>query len=171
MISTTRRSGRGGFTLIEVAVATAIIGIGVVALLVAIASNTRVNDAGSKLSQAIVLAQELREWTMALPFSDQDPGDKGNPPGPDGSDPQVFVDDLDDMMGVTYSPPRDGEGQALHSLQGWAQTIELTWCDPNDLNAVVTPGESNVIYAQVHVAFKGRPILTTGWLVTRREDE
>ena len=171
MRSTIRRSARGGFTLIEVAVATAIVGLGLTALLVAVASNTRVNDAGGKLTQGIFLAQELREWTLALPFSDQDPGDVGKPPGPDGSDPQVFVDDLDDLMDVTFSPPRNGLGTALSQLPGWSQTITLTWRDPDNLSATVADGASDLIYVRVDVAFQGQNITTTGWLVTRRQGE
>ena len=171
MRCTHSRSVRGGFSLIEVAVATAIVGIALAALLVAVGSNTRVNDAGAKLTQASFLAQEIREWTLTLPFSDPDPGDAGNPPGPDGSDPQHFVDDLDDLIDVTYSPPRDGEGVALYDLDGWSQTISLTWRDPNSLLTSVTPGESDIICVQVGVAFEGQTIINTNWLVARRDEE
>jgi prepilin-type N-terminal cleavage/methylation domain-containing protein len=165
------RSVRGGFSLIEVAVATAIVGIALAALLVAVGSNTRVNDAGSKLTQAAFLAQEIREWTLTLPFRDPDPGDAGKPPGPDGSDPHVFVDDLDDLIEVTYSPPRDGQGNQMYGMDGWSQAIELTWRDPNSLSSIVTPGGSDIIRVQVEVAFKGQSIVNTNWLVTRREEE
>lgn len=165
----TRRRRRGGFTLIEVAVATAIIGIGMAALLTATMSGTRSNDAGKKLTQAVFLAQEIREWTLKLPFSDPDPGDQGNPPGPDGSDPQVFVDDLDDLANVTYTPPRDGQGMTLYDLSNWSQTITLTWVDPADLTTPVAPGASDVVFVSVGVSHDGTSMLTTGWLVTRRE--
>jgi len=160
--------GRHGFTLIETAVATAIVGLGVAAALVAVQSGTRVNDAGRKLTMAGLLAQELREWTLRLPFSDQDEGDQGNPPGPDGADPQDFVDDLDDLMGVTYDPPRDGQGLAVTDLTGWSQHIDLTWRDPADLTSVVAAGSSDVVYVEITISHKGAEVLKTGWLVTRR---
>ena len=50
---------RKGFSLVEVAVATAIVGMGIAAILVSVESGTRVNDAGKKLTQAIFLAQEV----------------------------------------------------------------------------------------------------------------
>jgi prepilin-type N-terminal cleavage/methylation domain-containing protein len=160
---------RDGFTLIEVAVATAIVGIGVAALMAALAAGTRTNRAGQKLAQAAFLIQEIREWTLKLPFSDTDADDFGNPPGSDGWDPQVWVDDLDDLMGVTFSPPRDGRGQAITSLVGWSQTLTLTWRDPDNLTSVVTPGTSDIIHVKVDVAFQqGPPILSGGWLVARR---
>ena len=171
MRSTTTRRGRVGFSLIEIAVATAIVGIALAALLVSVGSNTRVNDAGRKLTEAILLAQEIREWTLALPFSDPDPGDADNPPGPDGSSPQTFVDDLDDLMGVTYSPPRNGQGYAMYDMQGWSQTISMTWHDPADISQAVTPGSSDLIRVQVDVAYRGNPVMASSWLVTRPDTD
>ena len=163
--------GRKGFTLIESAIATALLGIGVAALVIAARSGTRVNAAGRELTHATYLVQEIREWTLKLPFSDQDPGDQGNPPGPDGSDPQSFVDDLDDLMDVTYSPPRDGDGYAIYEMQHWSQHITLEWRDPDSLTTTVWPGSTDVVRVTVATSQHGRPVLTAGWLVTRRESE
>jgi type II secretory pathway pseudopilin PulG len=158
-------------TLIEVAVATVIIGIGIAAILVASASTTHVNEAGRKLTLAVFLAQEIREWTLRLPFSDPDPGDQGNPPGPDNSDPQVFVDDLDDLMDVTYSPPRDGQGTPISDMVGWSQKIYLTWRNPDNLTQVVTAGSSDIVNVQVEVSYKGQQIMSTSWLIARRSEQ
>jgi prepilin-type N-terminal cleavage/methylation domain-containing protein len=161
---------RAGFSLVEVAVATAILGIGMVALLTCVGSGTRTNDAGRKATLGTFLAQEIREWTLRLPFTDPDPGDANNPPGPDGSDPQVFVDDLDDLMDVTYSPPRDGTGAAIANMTEWSQTITLTWRDPANLTSTVSAATSDVIHVGVAVRCGGEPVLTAGWLVVNRED-
>ncbi|HUS92686.1 MAG TPA: prepilin-type N-terminal cleavage/methylation domain-containing protein [Phycisphaerae bacterium] len=171
MKRTNKRSGRGGFTLIEVAAATAIVGIALTALLVAVGSNTRVNDAGSKLTEGSFLAQEIREWTLSLPFRDLDPGDADKPPGPDGTSPQVFVDDLDDLMGVTFSPPRDGRGYAMYDYQGWSQTLSMSWRDPNDVAVQVSPGASDMICVQVTVSYQGRAITSANWLVAGRQED
>ena len=160
---------RGGFTLIEAAVATVIVGMGVTALMTAVAAGSRANGAGRNLTQAVFLAQEIREWTLRLPFSDPDPGDQGKPPGPDGTDPQVFVDDLDDLMNVSYCPPRDGQGQPLADMTGWTQRITLTWRDPTSLTTVVADGASDFIHVQVDVLNGSRMVLSTGWLVARKE--
>jgi len=164
-------SARDGFTLIEVAVATAVVGIALAALLVALGSHTRVRDAAAKITQAAALAQEVRERTLSLPFSDPDPADADNPPGPDGSDPQVFVDDLDDLMDVTFQPPRDGQGNSIPTLDGWSQTINLSWRDPNDISTPIADGASDLIFVEVDVAFQGQTIRTVNWLVARRAGE
>ena len=169
MRRTIKRADRGGFSLMEVAVTTVIVGVGVTSLLLSVGSGTRVNGGAQELTQAVFLAQEIREWTVKLPFSDPDPADAGNPPGPDGTSPLVFVDDLDDLMNVTFSPPRGGTGQPLNALTGWSQRITITWRDPDDLSAVVSPGASDIVYVQVEILRRGKLVYTTGWIVARRK--
>lgn len=156
-----------GFSLIEVCVATAIIGVGMSALMLTVGSGTQVNGAGQKLTQASFLVNEIREWTSILPFVDPDAGDSSNPPGPDGSSPQVLVDDLDDLMDVTFSPPRSGSGTAISDLQGWSQVISMTWRNPTDLSAVVSPGSSNVINVNVVILHEGQLVLSADYLLAR----
>jgi len=165
-----QRGARAGFSLIEVLFATATIGIGVTALMTAVAAGTRVNGEGRQITQAAFLAQELREWTVKLPFTDPDEGE-GAVPGPDGSSPQVFVDDLDDIMGVTYSPPRDGQGMPITDMPNWSETIVMTWRDPDAIDTMVTPGTSDVVHVELTVSHNGREVLKTGWLVANREDD
>ncbi len=169
-----RRISTRGFTLTEILVSLIVIGMGIVALLASVASSTKINDSGRKLTTASFIAQEVREWTIKLPFSDPDVADQGNPPGPDGYDPQVYVDDLDDLAGddlagVTYSPPRNGQGSPITDMTDWSQFIELSWRDPDNLNTVVAAGGSDVIYVQVTISYKGTEVLKTGWLVARRD--
>ena len=168
---TTASPGRGGFTLVEVVVATILVGLTLTALMVSMRSNIRVNDAGTKLTQADFLAQEIREWTLTLPFRDQDVGDRDNPPGSDGTSPQTWVDDLDDLMNVTYCPPRDGQGFAITALPAWSQTITMTWRNPNDLSQTVTNGTSDIIYVNVDVKYENKLILSSKWLVTKKPGE
>ena len=169
MQRTMSRSNHGkGFTLIEVMVAIMLIGTGIVALLGASMAGTRSTDAGKKMSQAVFLAREIREWTLRLPFSDLDAGDADKPPGPDGSNPLTFVDDLDDLMDVTYSPPRDGQFGAITDMTDWSETITLTWRDPLSLNTIVADGTSDVIHVHLSVAHAGKQVLETGWIVVRR---
>ncbi|MBS3735015.1 MAG: prepilin-type N-terminal cleavage/methylation domain-containing protein [Phycisphaerae bacterium] len=169
------RATQRGFTLIEIAIAVAIVGVGVVALMMAAGSTTRVNSTSRKMTHAVYLAGEIREWTLALPFSDQDEGDMDNPPGPDGSDPENFVDDLDDLLGegsgITYSPPRDAQGQAIYDMTDWSQTLTLTWLNPDDLSETVADGSSDMVRVEVTVAHNGRDVLSTAWIVARRSGE
>lgn len=165
------RAGRDrGFSLVEVVVATAIIGVGVVALMACIGAGTRANGFGKTLTRATLLAQEMREWTLRLPFTDPDAGAEDNPPGPDGAEnPLSAVDDLDDLMGVTFCPPKDGMGCDIYDMTEWSETLTLTWRSPTDLKALVADGASNVIHVELKITYQGLPVLTTGWLVAKRE--
>ena len=154
----TATPGRGGFTLIEVAVATILVGLALTAMMISVGSNTRVNDAGTKLMQAAFLAQEIHEWTLTLPFNDLAQL-KNDPP-------------------LTYCPPRDGQGYAIAALPAWSQTLTLTWRDPNDLPAgsqTDPNGPTDIIYVNVDVAVvithQTTLIVSSGWLVTRKPGE
>ncbi len=166
-----RQFHHAGFTLVEVQIAMLVIGLGILALLHAMASGSRINAAGRDITQATFLAQEIREWTLREPFSDQDEPDKDNPPGPDGMSPQVFVDDLDDLMNVTFSPPRDGRENPIAGLGDWSQVIQMDWRDPDDLDATVNPGASDVICVKVSIQRGNVEVLNTSWLVFRRDGE
>jgi len=162
---------RRGFSLVESALAIVIVGIGIVALVASLGAASSINGAGRNLTRGVFLAQEVREWTLRLPFSDPDPGDANNPPGPDGTSPQVFVDDLDDLYnaaGLLYSPPRDGAGQALSDLTGWSQKLTLTWRSPDNLLQTVSPGASDIVHVQVSVRLQGKEVFATNWIVARR---
>ena len=162
-------NGRKGFTLVEILVTAALVGLGIAAILGAVRAGTQANAAAAELNAAVFLAQEIREWTMTLPFRDPDPADHNNPPGPDGTSPQIYVDDVDDLMDVTYSPPRNSMGQAMTEMSDWSEVITLTWRELDDLASVVTPGTSDVINVQVVVRRGSRDVLTSNWLVVHKE--
>ncbi|MFP4052384.1 MAG: prepilin-type N-terminal cleavage/methylation domain-containing protein [Phycisphaerae bacterium] len=136
----TRRNARQGFTLLEVAIATVILAIGIVALLTASASSTAVNAAGSDLTQATFLAQEIREYCAGL-------------------------DPCEVALSDSYTPPVNARLQTLSDLTGWKQTITMQYKDPNGLTDSATP--TDVRYVKVEVSKDGTEILETSWLVTK----
>jgi prepilin-type N-terminal cleavage/methylation domain-containing protein len=68
-VRTARRAGRG-FTLIETALATVIVGVGVLALLDAQAAFHVSNDWSTHAATGTYLANEIRELTRKLPNHD-----------------------------------------------------------------------------------------------------
>lgn len=162
-IGQSRRPRRAGFSLLEVAIAIVVLGTAAVALMTATQAGNEVHLAGREISQGSLLAQDVREWTLALAFVD--PQTPGNPPGLD--DPNETPDDLDDLDDATFCPPRNGQGAAVTALTSWKQKVNLTWLDPNDLNTPVADGTSDIVYVRVEVSNHDRAIVTSGWLVTR----
>ena len=146
-IGNPERSRRGtpkGFTLVEVLITSVIIGLGIVAVMAAIGSGTRINEAGVSLTRAGFLTQEIREWSMNL-------------------------DTLNDLTDVTYSPPRNSLGEELADMTAWSQTLTVTWRSPTDLDVIVPSESSDIAHIQLGVRHNGELVLSTDWLVTRKE--
>jgi len=135
-----RRSARvsvrhRGFTLIEAALTTVIIGTGVLAILAAQQAYHKKNDWAQRTSTALLLANELRERTMSLP--QYDPVTGAMTLGPESNEVGILQwDDLDDYAGVvdpttgigegtTFSPPVNALGLPVDNLPGWEQQIRI----------------------------------------------
>ncbi len=109
-----RHAARGGFTLIEAALATIIIGVGVVAMVEAQQSFITSNLWSSHAASGTFLANEVREFTRHLPKHDPVTGlyiDSSGFGGDvlvgwgpeDGEVLPTDFDDLDDFDGVSFS--------------------------------------------------------------------
>ncbi|HDY65662.1 MAG TPA: prepilin-type N-terminal cleavage/methylation domain-containing protein [Phycisphaerae bacterium] len=139
-----RRRTPKGFTLMEVLITSVIISVGITAVMAAIGSGTRVNEAGISLTKAGFLAQEIREWSMNL-------------------------DDLDSLTSVTYSPPRNSLGVELTNMAGWSQDLTVTWRSSTDLDVIVPSDSSDIAHIWLAVWHNDELILSTDWLVVRKE--
>ena len=138
---------KNGFTLVEVLVASVLIAIGITGLLAAMATSTQSNAAGNNLAQATLLAQEIRERTVAMSF-----------------------DDIGNLSGQVYSPPVDSTGTAMEDMTQWSQSITVTFRDASDISATVEDGTSDVVYVEVIVSMLGNEVCRTGWIVANREE-
>jgi prepilin-type N-terminal cleavage/methylation domain-containing protein len=122
-----RRRARRGFTLMETALTTVIIGVGVLALIEAQQAFMRSNAWSTQAATATYLANEIREMTRKLPRHDPVTGLylTGTPPsttlngwGPEpGETSASDFDDIDDFDGMVFA--NDGTpGVADHDLPG-----------------------------------------------------
>ncbi|MFN7020941.1 MAG: hypothetical protein ACK4WH_06390 [Phycisphaerales bacterium] len=107
------RCGRSAFTLIETALATVIIGVGVLALVESQQAFIRSNGWSTHAATATYLANEIREMTRRMPRHDPVTGlftvvDNGNSSlrgwGPESGETTVDdFDDIDDFDGLTLT--------------------------------------------------------------------
>lgn len=123
-----------------------LLGVGLAAVLGAVNLGIRHSGEGAKLTQAVFLAQEIRERTLGMDFLD--------------------VIGLD---GVTYGPPINSHGESISGMSGWSQTISTSYRSENDPGAELASGTSDLVFVRVQVSYDGNPCLTTGWLVARKE--
>jgi hypothetical protein len=135
-VSTTR-TRRTGFTLIETALATIIVGIGVLAMVSAQSAFHQKNAWSTHASIATHLGNEIREMTWNLPRYDPVTGDAYW--GPEGDNEASFedYDDLDDFDGLggglVFSPPINAQRRVIANMDGWSQTVRVFNVDPYNI--------------------------------------
>jgi type II secretory pathway pseudopilin PulG len=157
-----------GFTLIEAGMAIVIVGVGIVALMQLFAAGTRANSGATDLTIGSSLANNIRELTQSLKFSDA-----GSPAhwGLETGETKLSADDLDDLDSQSFSPPIDARRTSLAGFSGWTQSIKVESIDPEHLNTViahgtVTPDQRPVSRVTVTVLHNGKFVCASDWLVT-----
>src|SRR5512147_1390494 len=96
------QTSTGGFSLVEVLIATILVGMAIAALVAANGSFSTANVAGADLSTAEFLVEQIRELTTMLPVVDPalPPGAAVTVLGPETGETGVTLyDDVDDFDG------------------------------------------------------------------------
>ncbi|MAD18714.1 MAG: hypothetical protein CMJ52_00605 [Planctomycetaceae bacterium] len=157
---------RRGFTLIESALATVIIGTGVLAMIAAQQTFHRQNGWAQRSANAMRLANEIRELMLNLPAHD---------PVTDveywGTEPNETVvedwDDIDDFDGAVFSAdlgngPITAMRTTFRDMPGWIQRILVSNVDPFDVRSTLDDGSSDMVRVEVIVEFQGPNDLQAG---------
>jgi len=181
-----RRRRRSGFTLIETALATIIVGVGVLALVSAQQAFHQQNSWSTHASIAERLGNEIREMTLNLPKYDPVTGTAYWGPEPNELSWEDFddVDDFDGAAGTGLSFAADWDGatddngpinarrEIIPNMQGWEQVVTVRNVDPFDINDGVDPGDgsTDMILIQVLVRYQGpldgtaQDMTTVSWI-------
>jgi len=162
-VSTTRT--RTGFTLIETALATIIVGVGVLAMVSAQSAFHQKNQWSTHASIATHLGNEIREMTWDLPRHDPVTGNDFW--GPEGDNEASFedYDDLDDFDGLggglVFSPPINANRRVISNMDGWSQTVRVFNVDPynivfhgDTLAGVELDGSTDTIAMEVTIHYQ-----------------
>lgn len=130
------RSGRrlwrqAGFTLIEAALTTVIVGVGIASMMELFASLTRENRLSTRVTSAVLMANQIQEITAQLPFSDPHYG--ATTFGKEGT----VYDDVDDFNNATFSPPISGLtklGVPIEAtdMAGFSQSVQVLRVNKDD---------------------------------------
>lgn len=142
-----------------------IVGVGVMALLELITAGTMSNIAGTELTTAVNLANNIHEITIGMKF--QDPTTPSATTHANGEAVSAYTD-IWDMNGDTYSPPLDVQRNPIATYANWAQQVTVQSVDPNNLTAVRPNDPVNLSTARVTVVITrgGKSVYTASWLVT-----
>jgi Tfp pilus assembly protein PilV len=159
----TRRRSRAGFSLIETALTMAIIGFGVVSIMQLLAAGTESNSAGTEMTTAIGLANNVREITVGMSFRDPAvPNAWGTKAGG-----VAAYNGIMDFDGDTFQPPLDCRRQKIDVYSSWAQQVTVTTVAEDFLTSA-RPDDVNEPTAMVTVVILhgGVRVYQTSWLVS-----
>jgi len=120
---------RTAFTLLESALATIIIGVGVLAIMGLFDACTRQNAQGAQATTAMMLAGHIQELMEGLPFCDPVKG--ASTFGPETGETLTIYNDIDDFDNQTFSPPIDSTRTAVASLSQYSQVVTVVPVYPN----------------------------------------
>jgi hypothetical protein len=157
-----RRARRPGFTLIEAAWVTVIVGVGTVAMLELLAAGTMSNAAGTEMTNAVNLANNIHEIANGLAFADPQ-----NPTAWSARESDVSqYDTITDLDGLTFKPPLDVRRQPIAGYGTWSQKVKVETVASDALSSV-RPNSISVPTAKITVTIlhNTKIVYTTSWIV------
>ena len=153
-----------GFTIIEALVATIIVGLAIVALVMANGAFTQANAAAVNLSTAQFLVEQIRELTAVLAVVDPTTGTDTF-----GAEEASLAnyDDLDDFDGASYSPPINASRTAMSDLSSFTQQITVENVNSSNFNQTVADHSSPFVKVTVTVSQNSNELASATWLRAR----
>ena len=162
---------RRGFWLVESAVAIAVIGIGVVAVVGSQQAWHIQAVESEKLATGMRLATEIREMSLLLPANDPITGTAVWGPELNELIP-IDIDDLDDFDDGIFAAgngtgPLDATGTVIVGMSNWEQQISVQCVDPFDVTSIVPDGSSEIVRIEVTVLHNDEEITRLLWIAPR----
>jgi MSHA pilin protein MshD len=148
-----RGARRRGFTLIEAAMTTAIIGIAFASVLELFAACTKQNRVAADTTVAMMLAQHAQEMMIGLPFTDPNPLSATF--GAEAGETIATFDDVDDFHNLTFNPPIDAGRNDIEALSQYSQTITVANANPAQPSAAGAAG--GAVRVRVVVSYQATP--------------
>jgi hypothetical protein len=124
----------GGFTLLEAALTTIIVGTGIVATMQLFAVCTLQNRSASHMTTAMFLANNIQETMADLPFSDPSGVGFGLEEGGQPVSAYDDIDDFDAWDSADLAGPIDASRSAMAELAQYEQRVAVDLVDPNRLS-------------------------------------
>jgi prepilin-type N-terminal cleavage/methylation domain-containing protein len=161
-----------GFSLIEVLIATVLVGMAIAALVAANGSFSMANVAGADLSTAEFLVEQIRELTTMLPAADPD-ASAWTLLGPEAGESLATYDDVDDLDGfnsASLGAPINAQRTTLTNLAAFSQQIVVQRVNPSNFDETWPDDHnpsSNFVRITVSILENGRPISSASWIRAR----
>jgi prepilin-type N-terminal cleavage/methylation domain-containing protein len=157
-----------GFSLVEVLIAILLVGLAVASLVAANSAFTKANGAGTDLSTAEFLAEQIRELTALLPVVEPETPESGvDVFGPEPGETLATYDDLNDFDGKSFSPPINANRTALADLAAYSQQVTVENVNKSNFEQVVADHGSSFVRVTVRVYLNSKEITSASWLRAR----
>jgi prepilin-type N-terminal cleavage/methylation domain-containing protein len=135
---------RRGFTLMEAAIVSVIIGVGIMGLMQLLAAGTMANAQSVELTTGIYLANNIDEMLQGKPYA-------------------TLKATYDNK---TYGPPIDGAGATVSGFSGWRQIVTVKYVDHNLITSLVPETQYEpTCRVTVRVEHNGMAVYTARWIV------
>jgi type II secretory pathway pseudopilin PulG len=164
-LSIVNRQFNSGFSLVEVLIAVILVSLAIASLIAANGSFTRANSAGTELSTAEFLVEQIRELTTLLPVIDPNTGDSTF--GPEEASLADY-DDLDDFDGTSFSPPISADREVLSDFAAFSQQITVENVSAANFEQVVSNHSSFFVRVTAKVFLNSRAISSVSWIRARQ---
>ena len=154
---------KSGFSLIEVLIAILLVGLAMASLMASNSAFTKANGAGTDLSTAEFLVEQIRELTALLPVID--PGSTvWTTFGPEGGETLAIYDDLDDFDGASFSPPIDADRNSLNDFAAYRQQVTVQNVNASNFEQVEADKSTSFVRVTVRVYLNSKEITSASWL-------
>lgn len=148
-----------GFTLVETALATVLVGGLFVVALNMVGASRVTQSRFAERDQAMLLAEDLLQEVLAMPYEDPDGGIAFGIESGETLSLRASLDDADDYHGTTESPPTDADGNAIPGAENFTRTVQVHWVQPSDPKTVAA-SETGLKRVVVAVRKSGRAAVT-----------
>ena len=170
------RFARRGFTLIEAALATVIVGVAFAATMELFGACTRQNQVSSHMTSALMLSGQVQEAMQGLTFND--PVNGTDVFGAEAGETLATYNDLDDFDGLSFSPPIDAMRQQLPLLSQYTQIVSVMPVYPKKPGSNANEASPDIpkttytgaVRVRVRVLYRARPsdvpeeVYRTSWI-------
>jgi prepilin-type N-terminal cleavage/methylation domain-containing protein len=157
-----------GFTLVEVLIATILLGLAIAALIGANVSFTKANGVGANLSTAEFLAEQIRELSTMLAVVDPQTGTAHF--GAEEANVADY-DDIDDLdgngSGLTFNPPISSSRTVLTDLAAYSQQVTVTNVNKNNFQQNVADNSSDFVRITVKIFYGSSELCSNSWIRAR----
>ena len=159
-----------GFSLVEVLIATLLVGLSIAALMAANGSFSMANAAGADLSTSEFLIEQIRELTTMLPLTDPN-ADTWTTLGPESGEANVAlyndVDDFDGFDSDTLGAPISAQRTPLTDLSIFRQQVLVQKLNPSNFDEIWSDNSGSNFARITVVISRNGPICTASWVRAR----